>query len=119
MQAEVMPSTRLRAGPVALTRPGLFRMVSRTVLALGMVSLVTDVSSEMVATILPLYLLVYLHFSPLQLGIVDGLYQGSSAFVRLLGGLVADRWRRYKEVAGVGTTSEGNEPNRYVVILPE
>jgi spoIIIJ-associated protein len=26
---------------------------------------------------------------------------------------------RLKEVAGVGTTSEGNEPNRYVVILPE
>jgi spoIIIJ-associated protein len=26
---------------------------------------------------------------------------------------------RLKEVAGVGTTSEGNEPNRFVVILPE
>ena len=26
---------------------------------------------------------------------------------------------RLKEVAGVSTTSEGNEPNRYVVILPE
>ncbi len=26
---------------------------------------------------------------------------------------------RLKEVAGVGTTSEGNEPNRYVVVLPE
>ena len=26
---------------------------------------------------------------------------------------------RLKEVAGVGTTSEGNEPNRYVVILPD
>jgi predicted RNA-binding protein Jag len=26
---------------------------------------------------------------------------------------------RLKEVAGVGTTSEGTEPNRYVVVLPE
>jgi predicted RNA-binding protein Jag len=26
---------------------------------------------------------------------------------------------RLKEIAGVGTTSEGTEPNRYVVVLPE
>jgi spoIIIJ-associated protein len=26
---------------------------------------------------------------------------------------------RLKEVAGVGTTSEGTEPNRYVVVIPE
>jgi len=26
---------------------------------------------------------------------------------------------RLKEVAGVGTTSEGNEPNRYVVVIPD
>jgi spoIIIJ-associated protein len=26
---------------------------------------------------------------------------------------------RLKEVAGLGTTSEGTEPNRYVVVVPE
>ena len=26
---------------------------------------------------------------------------------------------RLKDVAGVGTTSEGTEPNRYVVVLPD
>jgi spoIIIJ-associated protein len=26
---------------------------------------------------------------------------------------------RLKDVAGVGTTSEGTEPNRYVVVVPE
>jgi len=26
---------------------------------------------------------------------------------------------RLKEIVGVGTTSDGTEPNRYVVVLPE
>ena len=26
---------------------------------------------------------------------------------------------RLKDVAGVGTTSEGTEPNRYVVVVPD
>ena len=62
----------------------------------------TDISSEMVATILPLYLVFGLGLSPLQFGVVDGVYQGVTAFVRVGGGFVADRWRRYKEVAAFG-----------------
>ena len=69
---------------------------------LGLTSLFTDLSSEMVATILPLYLIYGLGLSPLQFGVVDGLYQGVAAFVRVGGGLAADRWRRHKEVAAVG-----------------
>ena len=64
--------------------------------------MLTDISSEMVATILPLYLVFGLGLSPLQFGVADGLYQGVTAFVRLGGGFVADRWRRYKEVAAIG-----------------
>lgn len=69
---------------------------------LGLVSLFTDISSEMVTTILPLYLVYTLGFSPLQFGIVDGLQQGAAALVRVLGGFAADRTRRHKEVAGIG-----------------
>ena len=76
--------------------------VSRNVLLLGLVSLFTDVSSEMVATILPLYLVYSLGLSPLQFGVVDGLHNGASALVRLLGGVVGDRTRRHKEVAAAG-----------------
>ena len=73
--------------------------VSPTVYFLGLVSLLTDISSEMVSSILPLYLVLGLGFSPLQFGIIDGLYHGVSALVKLAGGYSADRWRRYKEVA--------------------
>lgn len=76
--------------------------VSRNVVLLGTVSLFTDISSEMVSTILPLYLVFSLGASPLQFGIIDGLYQGASALVRVAAGFVADRWRRHKEIAGLG-----------------
>jgi MFS family permease len=78
------------------------RRVARNVVLLGLVSFFTDISSEMVATILPLYLVYTLGFSPLQYGIVDGLQQGAAAFVRVAGGFAADRTRRHKEVAAIG-----------------
>lgn len=76
--------------------------VGRNVLFLGLTSLFTDISSEMVATVLPIYLVFTLGLSPLQFGLVDGLYQGAAALVRVASGVVSDRWRRYKEVAALG-----------------
>ena len=78
------------------------RRVARNVVLLGVVSFFTDISSEMVATILPLYLVYTLGFTPLQFGVVDGLQQGAAALVRVAGGFAADRTRRHKEVAWVG-----------------
>lgn len=91
--------------PDAPSRPrtGAGRRVPGTVLALGAVSLVTDVSSEMVTAVLPLYLVLGLGLSPLQFGFLDGLFNGATALVRLLGGRLADRGGgRHKHVAGAG-----------------
>ncbi|MFD8128824.1 MFS transporter [Streptomyces mirabilis] len=72
-------------------------------LALGAVSLITDVSSEMVTAVLPLYLVTGLGLSPLGFGLLDGIYNGFSALVRLIGGHLADRGGgRHKWVAGFG-----------------
>ena len=76
--------------------------VSRTVLLLGLTSFFTDVSSEMVSSILPLYMILTLRMAPLEFGIIDGLYQGTASFVRVASGYIADRWYRYKEVAIAG-----------------
>lgn len=84
------------------TKGKIGRRVSGNVLALGMVSLVTDISAEMVTAVLPLYLVVGLGLNPLQFGLLDGLYAGATALVRLVGGHAADRWRRLKAVAGIG-----------------
>ncbi|MFJ1860711.1 MFS transporter [Streptomyces anulatus] len=83
-------------------RPAGRRRLTGTVVALGTVSLVTDISSEMVTAVLPLYLVLGLGLSPLQFGFLDGLYNGVTAFVRLAGGHAADRWQRHKLVAGSG-----------------
>ena len=84
------------------TVAGRTRRIAGNVLALGAVSLVTDVSSEMVSAVLPLYLVFSLGASPLALGAVDGLYRGAGAIVQIGGGFLSDRLQRYKEVASVG-----------------
>ena len=76
--------------------------VSGTVWALGFTSLFTDVSSEMVATVLPVYLVLYLGLTPFQFGIVDGLYHGVTALLRLASGVAVDRTGRSKEIALAG-----------------
>ncbi|MBG0827431.1 MFS transporter [Planomonospora sp. ID67723] len=81
---------------------GAGRHLAGNVLALGTVSLLTDVSSEMVAAVLPLYLVFGLGVSTLQFGLLDGVYTGATAVLRLAGGHVADRFRRRKLVAGAG-----------------
>jgi len=93
--AEVLAAPAARSGRRRIA-------VSRTVILLGLVSLFTDLSQEMVTAVLPLYLTYQVRLSPLQFGFIDGMYQGATALVRLLGGLVADRKERHKEVAATG-----------------
>ncbi len=76
--------------------------LSGNVFALGTVSLITDVSSEMVAAVLPLYLVIGLQLSPAAYGLIDGVYTGATTLLRLAGGYLADRTDRRKAVAGFG-----------------
>ncbi|MBB5960175.1 MFS family permease [Saccharothrix tamanrassetensis] len=83
-------------------RTGSWRGLSGNVFALGAVSLVTDVSSEMVTAVLPLYLVVGLQLSPAAYGVIDGVYTGATTLLRLVGGYLADRTTKRKAVAGFG-----------------
>ncbi|WP_213816481.1 MFS transporter [Glaciihabitans sp. dw_435] len=76
--------------------------VAPTVVALGFVSLFTDISSESVAAVLPLYITAALGLSPLAYGFLDGLYQGVSAIVRIAAGWASDRGDRPKLIALLG-----------------
>lgn len=76
--------------------------VAANVFALGAVSLITDISAEMVTAILPVYLVVGLSLSPAAYGLIDGVYSGATVLLRLAGGYAADRVSRRKAVAGVG-----------------
>ncbi|MFD7538572.1 MFS transporter [Streptomyces sp. NPDC059819] len=90
------------AADAARAGSGRRSAIAPTVFALGTVSLITDVSSEMVTAVLPLYLVTGLGLSPLGFGLLDGVYNGFSALVRLVGGHLADRGGRHKAVAVFG-----------------
>nr|WP_307858581.1 MFS transporter [Microbacterium flavescens] len=78
------------------------RTVSSTVVSLGIVSMLTDISSESVAAILPLYITSALGLSVIAFGFIDGLYQGVSAIARIAGGYTSDRVGRPKWIAFSG-----------------
>jgi MFS family permease len=93
----------IRNNPVTRTSRSPRRdRVPRTVVMLGLTSLLTDVSSEMITAILPIYLVLQLGLNPAQFGVVDGLYRGVSALSRLGAGLLSDWLRRPKFVATIG-----------------
>jgi MFS family permease len=76
--------------------------VGANVWFLGVTSLLTDVSSEMITSVLPIYLVLHLGMSPLGFGLVDGLQHGVSALLRLASGGLSDRLQRHKVVAAAG-----------------
>ncbi len=98
----VTDSTAVLQGQRRLPSRSARARVSRTVVLLGLTSLFTDISAEMVSTVLPLYLVYVGGFSPLAFGFVDGIYNGATALVGLASGFVGDRWQRHKEVAATG-----------------
>jgi MFS family permease len=78
------------------------KYAGRNVWILGLTSLLTDASSEMVAAVLPLYALYFLHASPAMFGVIDGVQQGGASLVKLAAGWLTDRSQRHKSVAAAG-----------------
>lgn len=72
------------------------------VLALGWVSLLTDISSEMVSAILPVWLIRELQFGILEFGTLDALWRGAGGVLGALAALGSDRRRRHKLTAFAG-----------------
>ena len=97
-----LTNTPDEAEPDRQSAPRGARTVSSTVVTLGIVSLLTDISSESVAAILPLYITGVLGLSTIAFGVLDGLYQGVSAIVRIAGGYASDRLDQPKWVAFTG-----------------
>lgn len=93
--ADAPPTPRRRFG----------RRIPAAVIAFGVVSLLTDLASEAVNAILPLYVTAVLGLGPLAYGFIDGIYQGASALVRVLGGWWSDVSRRPKWVSFLGYTT--------------
>jgi MFS family permease len=76
--------------------------IPRGVWVLGFVSLLGDLSSEMIHSLLPLYLTVSLGASALVVGIIEGVAEAVALVVRIFSGTLSDRLRHRKWITAAG-----------------
>ena len=89
--AEVAPRYHLRDVPAG-------------VWALGLVSMLMDVSSEMIHALLPIYLVTVLGTSALTVGIIEGIAEATASIIKIFSGALSD-WlgkRKFLAVLGYG-----------------
>lgn len=82
--------------------PAGTRQLPRTVWALGLVSLCMDASSELVHSLLPLYLALGLHTSVAMIGFLEGLAEATAQVVKVFSGTLSDRLGRRKGLTVFG-----------------
>lgn len=77
------------------------------VLVFGFASLLTDMSSEMVAPFLPVFVTAVLGGGALALGAIDGVAEAVAALLKLQAGRLSDRWGRRRPfvLAGYGLSA--------------
>jgi MFS family permease len=63
----------------------------RTVIVLGVVSLLNDAASEMITPLLPIFLTATLGAGPAIVGLVEGLAEATASVLKLVSGRLADR----------------------------
>lgn len=81
--------------------PGL-RTLPAGIWALGFVSLLMDVSSEVIHALLPIYLVVGLGTSALAVGVIEGVAEATAAITKVFSGAVSDWLGRRKLLAVIG-----------------
>ena len=74
---------------------------------LGWVSFFTDMASEMIYPLLPLFLTQVLHAGAMSLGVIEGVAEAANSALKVLSGWLADRWRSPKKLVlgGYGLAS--------------
>lgn len=80
----------------------ILRRIPKSIWALGFVSLLMDVSSEMIHALLPLYLLLSFGSSMEIVGLIDGLAEATAGIVKLLSGFLSDRIGNRKALTIIG-----------------
>ena len=70
--------------------------------ALGFVSLLMDVSSEMIHSLLPVFLVTTLGTSVLVVGLMEGAAEATALIVKVFSGVLSDYWGKRKPLAILG-----------------
>jgi MFS family permease len=88
-------------GTLQAARTGL-RAIPRDIWALGLVSLFMDTSSELVHSLLPVFVVSVLGASALSLGLIEGIAEPTAAITKIFSGVLSDRLRRRKLLTVIG-----------------
>lgn len=75
------------------------------IILLGITSLLTDISSEMIYPILPIYLVVRLGVSPAILGLIEGMAESVASLLKVFSGYFSDRIKKRLPFAILGYAS--------------
>jgi MFS family permease len=74
----------------------------QTVILLGLVSLLTDISSEMVYPLLSLYLTTTLGATPAIIGVIEGIAESLASLLKVYSGYLSDKTQKRKPLAIFG-----------------
>jgi len=75
------------------------------IIFLGLVSFFTDISSQMVYPIIPLYLVTVLGATPTLVGVIEGIAESLASLLKVFSGYITDRFQKKKALAFVGYAS--------------
>jgi MFS family permease len=78
------------------------RAIPLGVWALGFVSMLMDISSEMIHALLPVYLVTVLGTSALTVGIIEGVAEATASITKLFSGAISDWLGKRKLLAAIG-----------------
>lgn len=70
--------------------------------ALGFVSLLMDISSEMIHSLLPVFMVTALGVSMLTVGLIEGAAEATAMVLKVFSGVLSDWWGRRKPLAVLG-----------------
>jgi MFS family permease len=76
--------------------------IPRGVWVLGFVSLLMDVSSEMIHSLLPLFMVSALGASALEVGMIEGIAESTALLVKVFSGVLSDYFGKRKALAVTG-----------------
>ena len=88
--------------PVPAPVPASAGRIPRTVWLLGFVSLLMDVSSEMIHGLLPLFMVTTLALSATTVGLIEGVAEATALIVKVFSGAISDYVGKRKSLAVIG-----------------
>jgi len=78
------------------------RQLPRGVIALGFVSMFMDISSEMIHSLLPIYLITVLGVGTLSVGVIEGIAEATASMTKVFAGAISDWIGRRKPLVLIG-----------------